>query len=52
MSTQRIDLSNLKPEMIVTSFATEHPVQEEPAAENKQAAPDEFEIRRRAFFAA
>jgi hypothetical protein len=53
MSTQRIDLSNLNVEMPTTSFAVEHLAPEETTAEeNEQAAPDEFEIRRKAFFGA
>jgi len=51
MSNQRIDLSNLQLEMPTTSFAAEHLLpKKRPVEENEQAGPDEFEIRRRAFF--
>lgn len=53
MSTQRIDLSNLNVEIVFTSCAREPLAPEETVVEeNEQAAPDEFEIRRKAFFAA
>jgi hypothetical protein len=53
MSTQRIDLSNLNVEIVFTSCATEPLAPEETAVEEKeQATPDEFEIRRKAFFGA
>ena len=53
MATQRIDLSNLNLEMLLASSATEPlPPKKTVVEENEQAAPDEFEIRRKAFFRA
>jgi len=53
MSTQRIDLSNLNVEMPTKSLVAEHRAPKETVTEeNEQAAPDEFEARRKAFVGA
>jgi hypothetical protein len=51
MSNQRIDLSNATHEMLITSLAPKHPFQNGMIKEdNQRLNPDEFEIRRKAFF--
>ena len=53
MSTQGIDLTNWKLEVPEALFATERVDSKETAVvEKEQEVPDEFEIRRKLFFAA
>ena len=51
MSTQRIELPNSTHEMLMTSLVPKNPFPNETVKEdNERLMPDEFEIRRTAFF--